>query len=79
MYNIERMKKIGESILYKICKSTKEIEGKIYTVFGIECEKIRIDDVSSDRIRVMRLVELANALSRECEKKSVKLIPSMIE
>ncbi len=63
MYNIERMKKIGESILYKICKSTKEIEGKIYTVFGIECEKIRIDDVSSDRIRVMRLVELANALS----------------
>ena len=63
MYNIERMKKIGESILYKICKSTKEIEGKIYTVFGIECEKIRIDDVSSDRIRVMRLVELENALS----------------
>ena len=63
MYNIERMTKIGESILYKICKSTKEIEGKIYTVFGIECEKIRIDDVSSDRIRVMRLVELANALS----------------
>ena len=63
MYNIERMKKIGESILYKICKSTKEIEGKIYTVFGIECEKIRIDDVSSDRIRVIRLVELANALS----------------
>lgn len=63
MYNIERMKKIGKSILYKICKSTKEIEGKIYTVFGIECEKIRIDDVSSDRIRVMRLVELANALS----------------
>ncbi len=49
--------------MYKICKSTKEIEGKIYTVFGIECEKIRIDDVSSDRIRVMRLVELANALS----------------
>ena len=63
MYNMERMKKIGESILYKICKSTKEIEGKIYTVFGIECEKIRIDDVSSDRIRVIRLVELANALS----------------
>lgn len=63
MYNIERMKKIGKSILYKICKSTKEIEGKIYTVFGIECEKIRIDDVSSDRIRVIRLVELANALS----------------
>ena len=63
MYNIERMKKIGESILYKICKSTKEIEGKIYTVFGIECEKIRIDDVSSDCIRVIRLVELANALS----------------
>ena len=63
MYNIERMKKIGESILYKICKSTKEIEGKIYTVFGIECEEIRIDDVSSDRIRVIRLVELANALS----------------
>ena len=68
MYNIERMKKIGESILYKICKSTKEIEGKIYTVFGIECEKIRIDDVSSDRIRVMRLVELANA-----DRKSTRL------
>ena len=49
--------------MYKICKSTKEIEGKIYTVFGIECENIRIDDVSSDRIRVIRLVELANALS----------------
>ena len=49
--------------MYKICKSTKEIEGQIYTVFGIECEKIRIDDVSSDRIRVIRLVELANALS----------------
>lgn len=49
--------------MYKICKSTKEIEGQIYTVFGIEREGIRIDDVSSDRIRVIRLVELANALS----------------
>ena len=68
MYNIERMKKIGESILYKICKSTKEIEGKIYTVFGIECEKIRIDDVSSDRITDIRLVEYANALSLRPEQ-----------
>lgn len=49
--------------MYKICKSTKEIEGQIYTVFGIECEEVRIDDISSNRNKVMRLVELTNALS----------------
>lgn len=49
--------------MYKICKSTKEIEGQIYTVFGIECEEIRIDDISTDRAGVMRLADLANSLS----------------
>lgn len=49
--------------MYVLCKSFKEIEGKIYEVFGIECDNMKIDDISTDRERVEHLIKLANELS----------------
>jgi len=46
--------------MYKICKKTVYFDGEFKTVYGIQSEKITIDDITTDFESLERLVMLLN-------------------
>ena len=50
----------GGKILYSLTSKVIEIEGKTAVTYGISCDKISLDDISTDVERVRELVDKCN-------------------
>ncbi|MBQ5885475.1 MAG: hypothetical protein IIW79_03615 [Clostridia bacterium] len=48
--------------MYSLTSKFIEIEGKTAVTFGISCGTVSIDDVTTDRVEIMDLIDKCNRL-----------------